>query len=850
MKPRSRSSAHLHPPLRAWFDARFAGFTDIQRKALPHTAAGRSTLILAPTGSGKTLAAFLSVLSELARQAESGELPNAICAVYVSPLRSLDRDIHRNLEGPLAAVNTALPPESQVRMEVRTGDTGSAERSRQQRRRPHLLLTTPESFAALLSQRAYAEGFAPFCVVIDEIHSFAEGKRGTLLALTLERLETRAPAKLQRIGLSATAWPVEEVTRLLCGARACEVVASDNRKTHRLDLAVPPPDLPLPAAGYNTYRVASTVSALVEKARCTICFVATRSGSERLGLALRILLPDLEEQIAVHHSSVELKERLAIEEALSAGTLRAVVASTSLELGVDFQAVDQVLLVGTPRGVSRALQRLGRSGHRVEGVATGALVPLSLPDLVQGIALRRAAAAGRLDALRVPRLALDVLAQALLAMSIERPWAIEDAWRVVRCAGPYTDLDRADFDAIMTYLAGGGRVLGPYGTYGKIIVEDGTFRVASRAVARDYYMNLGTISDDYQIKIVTRGNRRLGEVEEGFLAVLQQGDAFVIGGRAVVLERMQHDTAVVRPAEGERVHTPRWMGPKMPLTARLAAEELDLRCELRTAWENGGAREARRLLERRWNADPEATRRVIEFVERQYRAAPIPVNNPVQVERVREGRSLLILFHVVAGRAVNRSMAWVVAHRLGIAGSVVANHDDHSFLLSVGWRDAPDADRLRAAFHPDGWREALYEMLHHTDTLGRKFRPVAEIGQLLQRRTFRGPKPVRHSSWNASLLYKTLMEHEPDHPLIRETVREVMEDMMDVERAHAEARRIYEAEWEVFDLPRPSPFALPLFAAFSRETLVQQDPDRALDELVARLYSEWDEDELAASGDR
>ena len=559
-----------------------------------------------------------------------------------------------------------------------------------------------------------------------------------------------------------------------------------------------------------------------------------------MGLALKILLPELDEQIAVHHSSIELSERLAIEDGLANGTLRAVVASTSLELGVDFQAVDQVLLVGTPLGVSRALQRLGRSGHRVDGVAQGALVPLSLPDVVRGIALRRATIEGRLDALRIPRAPLDVLAQTLLGMSIEREWEIDEAFELVRHAGPYRGLTRVDFDDVLTYLAGGGRVLGSYGTYGKIVVENGRFRVASRAVARDYYMNIGTISDDFQVKIVTRAQRRLGEVEESFLTALQSGDAFVIGGKAVVLDRMQGNTAVVRPASGERVHTPRWMGPKMPLTARLAEEELTLRQDLREAWESGGAAACRRVLARTWKADEPAIDRVIEFLERQHRAAPIPVTHPVQVERVRSGRSQLILFHVVAGRAVNRSLAWVLGHRLGTGGSVVANHDDHSFLISVALRDAPPVEQLREAFHPGQWREDLYKVLQATETLGRRFRPVAEIGQLLQKRSWRGPRPAKQSSWNAALLYTTLLEYEPDHPLVRETVREVMEDMMDVERAHAEALRIYEAAWEVFELPRPSPFAIPLFAAFSRETLVQQDPDRALDEMVARLYGEWE----------
>lgn len=833
------NAGELHPALRDWFQARFPGLTGIQKQALGFTLQGRNVLILAPTGSGKTLSAFLSVLSDLATAASGSGLPNAVCAIYVSPLKSLDRDIHRNLEEPLAAINAVLPAKRQIRMEVRTGDTEGSERGKQQRRRPHLVLTTPESLSALLSQKGWADGFAARTVIVDEIHSFAESKRGALLALTLERLEAKQNEPLQRIGLSATAWPVNVIARLLCGRRKCEIASVDIRKTHRLEIAVPPMGDWLPPAGHNPYRVAKLASELVEAASCSLIFTTTRSAAERLALALTILLPQWEEQIAVHHSSIERSERLAIEEGLSRGSYKAVVASSSLELGVDFQLVDQVLLIGTPRGVSRALQRLGRSGHRVDGIASGFLLPTSVPDVLQSIAIRKAAQQGSLDALRVPDSPLDVLSQTLLGMSIERPWRLQEAYQLVCRAGPYLDLSLDDFQACIEYLAGGGRVLGPSGAYGKVTLEADEFKVASRQIARNYYMNIGTISDDFQVKIVNRANHRLGEVEEGFLASLRPGEAFTIGGKAVVLDRLHQTTAVVRPAQGERVQTPRWMGAKMPLTAQLAQHERALRCDLRKAWDVGGADSCARLLRKNWDVSGDVLSRVLAFLERQNKAAPIPADEPVQVERVREGRSLLILFHVVAGSAVNRSIAWVVGYRLGVTGSVVANHDDHSFLLSVGHKDSPALERLREAFNPRCFREDLQSTLEKTETLGRSFRPVAETGHLIPKRTFRGRTPAKASSWNGSLLYATLRHHEPEHPLVRENIRGVMQDMMDVERAAEESARLFRTPWEVFDLPRPTPFALPLFASFNRETLLAQDPDKALDELVASLYDQW-----------
>ena len=830
----------LHPALRDWFTAAYPSLSEIQLRALPHTLAGDNTLILAPTGSGKTLAAFLSVFSRLAERATHGLLPNAVCAIYVSPLKALDNDIHRNLVPALEAVNAALPVTQAIQMEIRTGDTALADRNRQRRQRPHLILTTPESLSSILSQAAWREkGFDPDTVIVDEIHSFAENKRGSLLALCLERLEERVGRPLQRIGVSATAWPVEAIQRLLCGSRPCAVASVDVKKAHRLEVVPPPPDAWLPPAGYNSFRIAPTVASLVEKAACSLIFLTTRSAVERLGLALNILLPDLEDKIAVHHGSVDRAGRQEIEDGLKEGQWRAVVASSSLEMGVDFSSVDQVVLVGTPRGVSRALQRLGRSGHRVDGVAAGALVPLSLPDLVECVALREAAREGRLDALRIPSAPLDVLAQVLLGMSIERPWGVDEAYTLVTRSGTYRDLPRRDFDDVLTYLTGHGKVLGPYGTYGKIELRDGKFRVAGAKTARTYYLNVGVISSDFEMKVISSRNRHLGAVEEAFIASLRPDEAFIMGGKPVRLQRVHGNIAVVEAAKGEQVKTPRWMGNKMPLTAQMAQEELHLRRELRRVFTEGGVEACRRYLRENYAVDDNTASRIARFIQRHTNALPVPADSPVLVERIVNGRNMLLLVHVVAGRAVNRSLAWVAGARLTKGGSVMANFDDHSFLLSLDSRVNANAGTLHELFNPESFVEDLRNVLSTTETLGTSFRHIAEIGQLLPRRTLNGNVSARTATWNGSLLYKTLLEHEPEHPLVREAVREVMEDQCDVHRACEEAARIYQTPLEVYDLPRPSPFALPLFAAFNREVLVAPDPERALDDLVASIYGEW-----------
>jgi len=456
------------------------------------------------------------------------------------------------------------------------------------------------------------------------------------------------------------------------------------------------------------------------------------------------------------------------------------------------------------------------------------------------VALREAAREGRLDALRIPNAPLDVLAQVLLGMSIEREWACDEAFALVQRAGPYLELTRADFDDILRYLAGQGKVLGPYGTYGKIELRGSSFRVANKKTARDYYLNLGVISTDYEMKIVSSKNRMLGAVEEAFIASLQPDEAFIVAGRPMRVKRIHQNMAVVEPAQGEVVKTPRWMGNKMPLTAQLAQEELKLRREMRDAFARGGEAACARHLRSAYAVNENVAERLGQFLARQSQATPIPTDSPVIAERVVNGRNMLLLVHIVAGRAVNRSLAWVAASRIAKGKSVVANFDDHSFLLSMDARIHVGADELRAAFNPDHWMEDLRAILSTTETLGSSFRRIAEIGQLLARKNSRGNVSAKAATWNGSLLYKTLMEHEPDHPLVREAVREVLEDQCDAPAALREAERIFAAPLDIYDLPRPSPFALPLFTAFNREVLVSPDPERALDDLVAAIYGEWD----------
>jgi ATP-dependent Lhr-like helicase len=600
---------------------------------------------------------------------------------------------------------------------------------------------------------------------------------------------------------------------------------------HRLEIHAPSK---LPPAGYDPARIVHTVIDAVLQSQSTLAFTATRSAAERLGLALSLLLPGEENRIGVHHASIERADREALEQRLAEGQMRAVVCSTSLEMGVDYSNVDQVILIGTPRGVSRALQRLGRSGHRIGGVAFGRIIPLSLPDLLEALAMRQAVLAGYIEDLVIPQAPLDVLAQVLLGMAVERPYHIEEAWELVRTAGPYLHLSRHDFDEALAYLAGGGQVLA---RFGKIIIENDHFRVASPKLAREYFQAIGTISEDFRVRVVTKNHRRIGEVEEAFLAALRPKEAFSLAGKALELHSLHGALAIVNPSTSDRVTTPRWMGGKMPLSSRMAEEEVRLRRHLRSAWSEGGRPNVEAVLREAYQATPHQAELAAGFIERQYQASPIPIDSPVQFEFLSRPNRRVLIVHCLAGRAVNQSLAWVLAHRLAQGESVVSNSDDHGHLLVLSPKIDVSEPALRRAYNPTHFTADLEAVLRSTDTLGRRFRSVAETGQLVKRRG----SSNRVQAWNGALIYQTLLTYEPDHLLVKETVREVLGDLLDAPNALRYAEKIHSSPWEIFDHPRPSPFALPLFAAFNREVLLAQDPHLAFDEFAASLYAEWND---------
>src|SRR5215813_8223804 len=558
-------SSLFHPAVAAWFETRFVAATAAQREAWPLIKARRHTLIAAPTGSGKTFAAFMAAIDDLVRLGLDGGLKNETHVVYVSPLKALSNDIQRNLEAPLQGIREELRrhglPDVDIRTWVRTGDTPPSERQRMGRRPPHIVVTTPESLYILLGSESGRRMLATTrTVIVDEIHAVASNKRGSHLALSLERLSALCGHRLLRIGLSATQNPIEDLAHLLVGAgKRAAIVDSGHRR--KRDLALEVPDSPLEAVMSMEVweQVYRRLANLIEQHRTTLIFVNTRRMAERATRRLSELLGDA--HVTAHHGSLAREQRFDAEQRLKGGQLRALVATASLELGIDIGDVDLVCQLGSPRSIASFLQRVGRSGHAVDGTPKGRLFPLSRDDLVESTALLDSVRRGELDRLLIPERPLDVLAQHIVAEVAAREWSEDELFALIRRAWPYRDLPREDFDAIVTMLAEGFSTR--LGRRGALIHHDAVnHELRGRRGARLTALTSGgTIPDnaDYQV-LLEPENHIIGTVNEDFAVESLQGDVFQLGNNSYRIQRVERGVVRVEDAHGQPPNIPFWLG--------------------------------------------------------------------------------------------------------------------------------------------------------------------------------------------------------------------------------------------------------------------------------------------------
>ncbi|MDQ3413965.1 MAG: DEAD/DEAH box helicase, partial [Verrucomicrobiota bacterium] len=699
----------LHPRLAQWFRAAYGSFTDAQLRCVPSILEGESILLTSPTGSGKTLAGFLGVFDYLLRRLDPGKLSLGVHCLYVSPLRALTYDIGKNLRAPLVEMEL----EKELLIHVRTGDTRASERAKFRRKPAHFLVTTPESLAVMLAQESYATHLAS-CrfVIVDELHSFAGNKRGVDLALSLERLEELTVAggvvpgrerasgasaagdtvpgynsAVCRVGLSATAAPLDLLAKFLAGGdRPCRIARAKIEKESIVEVFSPIRRKPYPPAGYTGIRLYAELAELIRSRRSVIVFTNVRSAAEQLGLRLKELLPELANQIETHHASLDRSVRLEVEDRLKNGELRAVVCSTSLELGIDIGAVDLVVMVATPKGVSRAIQRIGRSGHSLNKSSHGVLVATNINDLVEATATAQLVREAVLDPIQVLEKPNDVLAQHIVGMAALAPIAVEDAFAIVRRAYPFRALERDEFEHVLEYLIGGGESLQRQytGLFGKIAIVEGMISLAHPRVTREFLVNIGTIVSEGFVSVLL-GRRRLGSVEEGFIKQLQVGDLFVLGGRVVRLIDTGVQEAYVERADGHLPTIPRWNAAKMPLTSGLARAVRDLRAELNDRLRTGPDAEAIDWLVESYQISIANAQPIVEFFRAQLAISEIPVVGKLLIDLYREDDFSHYFFHALIGRSANDALSRIVALRVRdrIGGNALVTIDDYGFLLTL-----------------------------------------------------------------------------------------------------------------------------------------------------------------------
>jgi len=796
-----------------WFAAR--GWTPRRHQLamLAAAEAGESVLLIAPTGGGKTLAGFLPSLVDLHLQPREG-----LHTLYVSPLKALATDIARNLMAPVEEMGLA------VRIETRTGDTPANRRARQRAAPPQILLTTPESLAVLLSLPDAVRMFTGLTtVVMDEVHALAGGKRGDQLALCVARLGTlisgagisgagssgaaasgASVGRLRRVGLSATVAHPDAIAAYVGADRVIEEAGGAAP-----ELSIMLPEGRLSWSGHMGLEAAAQVMARIRSAGLTIVFVNTRAQAELMFQALW-KLNDATLPIALHHGSLEVEQRRRVEAAMAEGKLRAVVATSSLDLGIDWGGVDQVIQVGAPKGVSRLLQRVGRANHRMDEPSRAILVPANRFEVLECEAAVLGVAAGELDG-EAPRPGgLDVLAQHLLGMACGAPFLPDDAYAEVTRAAPYAGLTRKDFDDVLTFVETGGYALAAYERWHKLFRDaEGRVHVRSARIAAQHRMNIGTIVEATMLKVRLVGKRRsgpvLGEIEEYFVNLLRPGDTFMFAGRLLKFLRL-HEMAV-ECAEGGTGDpmVPTYEGGRLPLTTNLADR-------------------VRALLQdpARWGLFPE---QVQEWLRMQRVRSRLPGRNDLLVETFPRADKWYLVAYCFEGRNAHQTLGILLTRRMQRAGYVPLGFVATDYVLGI-WSAEPARD-VAKLFDEDMLGDDLEAWMAESSLMKRSFRNVAVIAGLIERHHPGQEKSRRQVTVNSDLIYDVLRRHQADHILLRATRADAAGGLTDLARIAAMLRRV-KGRIVHMVLSRVSPLAVPVLLEIGRESVRSGDAEEAM----------------------
>ncbi|SMH38460.1 ligase-associated DNA damage response DEXH box helicase [Mesorhizobium australicum] len=824
------SPAHLPEPFLDWFAQRGWSPRAHQIELLSRSQAGRSVLLIAPTGAGKTLAGFLPSLVDLAERPKRkpGEAFRGIHTLYISPLKALAVDIERNLGKPVEEMR--LP----VTIETRTGDTPTHKRQRQKLDPPDILLTTPEQLALLISGKDAERFFSGLrYVVLDELHSLVTSKRGHLLSLGLARLRKLAP-RLQTVGLSATVAEPDELRRWLVpqnppGDMGDLITVEGGAKPV---ITILETDERLPWAGHSARYAIPAVYDEIRKHRTTLLFVNTRSQAEMLFQELwRVNEDSL--PIALHHGSLDVAQRRKVEKAMEAGSLRAIVATSTLDLGIDWGDVDLVVHVGAPKGASRLAQRIGRSNHRMDEPSRAILVPANRFEVME---CRAALEANYLGAQDTPPLvdgSLDVLAQHILGCACAEPFRADDLFDEIRSAAPYAGLDRQTFDQAVDFVATGGYALRTYERYARIrLTKDGLWRVSHPRVAQQYRLNVGTIVEAAYLNVryvrsgrgaTGRGGPVLGKIEEGFLETIAPGDTFLFAGKVLKFEGIRENECFVSNATGQDARIPVYAGGKFPLSTYLADEVRGMLAD-----------------PKRWQSLPD---QVSDWLRIQRDKSVLPKRGDLLVETFPRGNRFYMVAYPFEGRLAHQTLGMLLTRRMERMGvqplGFVAT--DYSIAVwsmrDVGEMVASRRISLAELFDEDMLGDDLEAWLAESWLLKRTFRNCAVISGLIEKRHPGQEKTGRQVTVSADLIYDVLRAHEPDHILLKATRADAATGLLDIQRL---AEMLSRVKGRIVHKPldRISPLAVPIMLEIGKERVNGGAADALLQDTEDDLIEE------------
>jgi ATP-dependent helicase Lhr and Lhr-like helicase len=836
----------FHPAVATWFGRTFDAPTPAQREAWPAIASGRHTLIAAPTGSGKTLAAFLAAIDDLVRRGIEDALPDETAVVYVSPLKALSNDVRINLERPLAGIRDVLLeqglPDVEIRTMVRTGDTPQAERDRMRRRPPHIVVTTPESLYILLGSASGRSMLSTTrSVIIDEIHALAPNKRGAHLALSLERLEALCGRPLVRIGLSATQKPIEEVARYLTGfapgaddaaapahAPACAIVDAGHVRARDLALELPESPLEAVMSGETWGQVHARLERLIGEHRTTLVFVNTRRMAERLARHLSDRLG--KDKVTAHHGSMSKEHRHDAEQRLKRGQLSALVATASLELGIDIGDVDLVCQIGTPRAISTFLQRVGRSGHAVGGTPKGRLFPLSRDELVECAALLDAVRRGELDTLHVEKAPLDVLAQQVVAEVASRDWREDELHALFRRAYPFAAVDRAQFATVVRMLAEGFSTRrGPRGAYLHRDAVNGVLR-ASRGARLTAITSGGAIPDTADYEVVLEPQATLiGSVHEDFAVESLAGDIFQLGNHSYRILRVERGRVRVEDAQGAPPSIPFWLGEAPGRSDELSHSLSRLRHEISQRLEGP---DAHAWLAGEVGLGEAAARQILDYLgAAKVALGLLPTRDTLAMERFfDESGGTQLVIHSPFGSRLNR--AWGLALRKRFCRSfnfeLQAAATEDAIVLSLSTSHSFPLEDVARYLHSSSVHDVLVQALLDAPMFGLRWRWNATTALALPRFQGGSKVPPQLQRMKSEDLLATVFPDQvaclenivgerqiPDHPLVAQTLHDCLHEAMDIDGLVALLQRLEGGQARIVarDLTSPSPLAAEILGA-------------------------------------